>query len=48
MLHAAGGPAATDTMVTPRVRPSLVLRSVREPGLDGAAESPVSGEQNRH
>jgi hypothetical protein len=35
-------------MVTPRVRPSLVLRSVREPGLDGTAESPVSGEQNRH
>ena len=47
MLHAAGGPAATDTMVTPRVRPSLVLRSVREPGLDGTAETPVSGEQNR-
>jgi hypothetical protein len=48
MLHAAGGAPATDTMVTPRVRPSLVLRRVREAGLDGAAEAPASGENNRH
>ena len=48
MMHAAGGPPATDTMVTPRVRPSLVLRSVRAPGLDDSTETPASGEHNRH
>lgn len=47
MMHSAGGPPATDTMVTPRVRPSLVLRSVRETGINGATESPASGEPNR-
>jgi hypothetical protein len=39
MLRTAGGPAATETMVTPRVRPSLVLRNVREPAGDSAASS---------
>ena len=48
MMHAAGGAPATDTMVTPRVRPNLVLRSVRGAGLGGASEAPASGEHNRH
>ena len=42
MLHAAGGPPATDTMVTPRVRPSLVLRSVSGPA-DAAAGRATQG-----
>ncbi|HZL46565.1 MAG TPA: hypothetical protein VFC28_10095 [Opitutaceae bacterium] len=48
MLQAAGRLPATETMVTPRVRPSLVLRRVREPGLDGGTHAPASGEKNRH
>jgi hypothetical protein len=38
MLQATGRPPATESMVTPRVRPSLVLRRVREQGSDGAAD----------
>jgi hypothetical protein len=48
MIHAAGGPPATDTMVTPRIRPSLVLRNVRGPELDGTTETPASGEHHGH
>jgi hypothetical protein len=48
LLHTAGGPPATDTMVTPRVRPSLVLRNVRETGWDGAAGTAATGEKDRH
>ena len=48
MMHTGGGPPATDTMVTPRVRPTLALRSVREPGAGGAPNAPASGEKNRH
>ena len=42
MLHASGRPPATETMVTPRVRPSLVLRSVLEPVVNGAANDAAS------
>jgi hypothetical protein len=42
MLRAAGRPPATETMVTPRVRPSLVLRNIREPAVDSAASGVVS------
>jgi len=36
MLRAAGRLPATETMVTPRVRPSLVLRSIKDLATDGA------------
>ena len=42
MLHTAGRPPATETMVTPRVRPSLVLRSVLEPEMNGAGSDAAS------
>ena len=39
LLQATGRLPVTETMVTPRVRPSLVLRRVGEPGLDGATSA---------
>jgi hypothetical protein len=42
MLHAAGRLPATETTVMPRVRPSLVLRSVLEPAVNGAAGDAAS------
>jgi hypothetical protein len=48
LIHAEGKPPATDTMVTPRVRPSLVLRNARGPELDGTTEAPAPGEHDRH
>ena len=47
MLHArSGGPAAEPTVV-PRVRPSLVLRSVTSPKGEGAGSHPVPGGKRR-
>jgi hypothetical protein len=37
MLRAAGRLPATESMVMPRVRPSLVLRNIRELPADAAA-----------
>ena len=42
MLRTAGRPPATESMVTPRVRPSLVLRSIREKAAGNIASSVVS------
>jgi hypothetical protein len=42
MLRIAGRPPATESMVTPRVRPSLVLRSIREKAAGNTASSVVS------
>ena len=41
MLRTAGGLPATETMVTPRVRPSLVLRNIRELAVDDDASGAV-------
>jgi hypothetical protein len=42
MLRAAGRLPATETMVTPRVRPSLVLRSIKDPATDSAGSGVAS------
>ena len=47
MLQATGRLPVTETMVTPRVRPSLVLRRVREPEIDGAARTRAPGGNSR-
>jgi hypothetical protein len=47
MLHARISEPAADPLVMPRVRPSLVLRSVANPKGEGAGSHPVPGGRRR-
>jgi hypothetical protein len=46
-VRTAGGWSALDPLVTPRVRPSLVLRSVSGPVDAAAGSGPVAGGRGR-